>query len=156
MSLNGVFILDCLRTPRARVKSGASALSNFHPQELLGQTLRALVNRSAIDATRIEDVIIGCVTEVEEQGANIARNAALTAGLPISVGGITLNRCCASGLQAINFAAAEVASTMADLVIAGGVESVSRVKMGSDGGGVDRRLQQRYFTRKIYAGAPGH
>lgn len=148
MSLTGVFILDCLRTPRARVKAGSSALSNLHPQELLGQTLQVLLHRCDIDPSAVEDVIIGCVSEVGEQGANIARNAALTAGLPITTGGVTLNRCCASGLQAINFAAAEVASTMADLLIAGGVESMSRVKMASDGGGLDGNnaiLREKYL-----------
>jgi acetyl-CoA C-acetyltransferase len=148
MSLTGVFILDCVRTPRARVKTGSSALSSLHPQELLGQTLRALLDKCDIDPSGVEDVIIGCVSEVGDQGANIARNAALTAGLPITTGGVTLNRCCASGLQAINFAASEVASTMADLLIAGGVESMSRVKMASDGGGLDGNnaiLREKYL-----------
>jgi acetyl-CoA C-acetyltransferase len=148
MSLTGVFILDCLRTPRARVKAGGSALSSLHPQELLGQTLKALVEKSGVDPTKIDDIIMGCVSEVGEQGANIARNAALTAGLPITAGGVTLNRCCASGLQAINFGAAEVGSTMADLILAGGVESMSRVQMASDGGGLDgnnARLREKYL-----------
>jgi acetyl-CoA C-acetyltransferase len=148
MSLTGVFILDCLRSPRARVKGGTSALSDLHPQELLGQTLKALVDKAGIDSNDIEDVIIGCVSEVGDQGANIARNAALTGGLPITAGGVTLNRCCASGLQAINYAASEIASTMANLLIAGGVESMSRVKMASDGGGLDGNnplLREKYF-----------
>ena len=144
----GAYILDCLRTPRARVKSGASALSSLHPQELLGQTLKALVEKTHIDAGTIDDIIIGCVSEVGEQGANVGRNAALTAGLPITAGAVTLNRCCASGLQAVNFAAAEIASGMAELMVAGGVESMSRVKMASDGGGMDgnnMHLRERYL-----------
>ncbi len=148
MSLTGVLILDCLRTPRARVKAGASALSSLHPQELLGQTLKGLVDRSGVDANEIEDVIIGCVSEVGEQGANIGRNAALTAGLPVTAGSVTLNRCCASGLQAVNFAASEIGSAMAELLIAGGVESMSRVQMASDGGGLDGNnplLREKYL-----------
>ena len=148
MTAKGAYILDCLRTPRARVKSGASALSNLHPQELLGQTLKGLVDRCKIDAGTIDDIVIGCVSEVGEQGANIGRNAALTAGLPITAGAVTLNRCCASGLQAVNFAAAEIASGMAELMMAGGVESMSRVKMASDGGGMDGNnihLRRRYL-----------
>ncbi|MBS1990903.1 MAG: acetyl-CoA C-acyltransferase [Cyanobacteria bacterium SZAS LIN-3] len=148
MPLKGVFILDCLRTPRARVKGDSSALSGLHPQEMLGQTLKGLVKRTKVEPQEINDAIIGCVSEVGDQGANIGRNAALTAGLPISLGAVTLNRCCASGLQAINFAAAEIACGMAELMIGGGVESMSRVKMASDGGGMDGNnvlLREKYL-----------
>jgi acetyl-CoA C-acetyltransferase len=85
----------------------------------------------------VDDVIVGCVSQVGEQGANLARNAVLTAGWPLAVPGVTLNRFCSSGLQAVNFAAMAVGSGAQDLVIAGGVESMSRVPMGSDGGSTD-------------------
>jgi acetyl-CoA C-acetyltransferase len=142
------YILDAVRTPRGRGKAGKGALSALHPQELLAQTLRALVARAPWAATDLEDVIVGAVSQVNEQGANIARNAVLAAGLPIEVSGVSLNRFCGSGLQAVHFAAMGVGSGAQDLVVAGGVESMSRVPMGSDGGGVDGgnvRLRDRFF-----------
>ncbi len=146
--LNDVFVLDCVRTPRARVKDGGSALSGIHPQELLAQCMRALLRRTSVDPALVEDVIAGCVTEFGEQGGNIARNAVLAAGLPDSIGGVSLNRYCASGLQALNFAAMQVASGMSDLLIAGGVESMSRVPMLSDASELDGKnilLRKKLF-----------
>ncbi len=131
-----VYIVDALRTPRGRGKAGKGALSSVHPQELLATVLRAISARTGVSAD-IDDVIVGCVSEVGEQGANIARNAVLAAGLPDGVTGVTLNRFCGSGLQAVNFAAMGVGSGAQDVVVAGGVESMSRVPMGSDGGGID-------------------
>ena len=131
-----VYILDALRTPRGRGKAGKGGLSSVHPQELLATVLRALSARTGITGD-IDDVVAGCVSQVNEQGADIARNAALAAGLPDVVTGVTLNRFCGSGLQAVNFAAMGIASGMQDVVVAGGVESMSRVPMGSDGGGID-------------------
>jgi acetyl-CoA C-acetyltransferase len=131
------FILDAVRTPRGRGKAGKGALSGIHPQELLAQTLNQLVARTGIDPGEVEDVVAGCVSQVGEQGANIARNAVLAAGWPQEVTGTSVNRFCASGLQAINFAAMGVASGIQRLVVAGGVESMSRVPMGADGGGQD-------------------
>jgi len=131
-----VYIVDALRTPRGRGKAGKGALSSVHPQELLATVLRALAERTGVSGD-IDDVVVGCVSEVNEQGANIARNAVLAAGLPDGVTGVTLNRFCGSGLQAINFAAMGVGSGAQDVVVAGGVESMSRVPMGSDGGGID-------------------
>jgi len=131
-----VYIVDALRTPRGRGKAGKGALSSVHPQKLLATVLRALAERTGVSGD-IDDVVVGCVSEVNEQGANIARNAVLAAGLPDGVTGVTLNRFCGSGLQAINFAAMGVGSGAQDVVVAGGVESMSRVPMGSDGGGID-------------------
>ena len=108
----------------------------MHPQELLAQALNGL-RRSAFDPADVEDVVAGCVQQVGEQGACIGRMAALAAGWPNEVSGVSLNRFCGSGLQAVNFAAMGVASGMQDLVVGGGVESMSRVPMGSDGGGLD-------------------
>lgn len=131
------WIIDAVRTPRGRGKLGKGALSSLHPQELLAQTIGKLIERTGIDSSHIDDVVAGCVTQIAEQGSNIARNAVLLSQLPISVTGVSLNRFCGSGLQAINFAAMGVMSGQQDLVLAGGVESMSRVAMGSDGGGMD-------------------
>jgi acetyl-CoA C-acetyltransferase len=131
-----VYIVDALRTPRGRGKPGKGALSSVHPQELLATVLRALAERTGVSGD-IDDVVVGCVSEVGEQGANLARNAVLAAGLPDGVTGVTLNRFCGSGLQAVSFAAMGVGSGAQDVVVAGGVESMSRVPMGSDGGGID-------------------
>ena len=146
--MNTSYIIDAARTPRGRGKAGKGALSGQHPQTLLAQVLQALVARNQIDARQIDDLVVGAVSQVGEQGANIARNAVLAAGWPIEVTGVSLNRFCASGLQAVHMAAMGVASGAQDLVFAGGVESMSRVPMGSDGGGQDgnnRQLRQRVF-----------
>ena len=131
------YIIDAFRSPRGRGKAGKGSLSGLHPQELLGQVLRGTIERAGVDPATVEDAVVGCVSQTQEQGSNIARNAILTAGLPQAVGGVSLNRFCGSGVQAVAFAAMGVASGYQDLVIAGGVESMSRVPMGSDGGGTD-------------------
>ena len=131
------FILDAVRTPRGRGKAGKGALSGVHPQELLAQTLNHLAAKSGIDPREVDDVIAGCVSQAGEQGANITRNAVLAAGWPLEVTGTSVNRFCGSGLQAINFAAMGVMSGLQGLVVAGGVESMSRVPMGADGAGQD-------------------
>ena len=128
------WVIDAARTPRGRGKAGKGALSRIHPQELLAQVLRALPARTGLEAREVDDVIVGAVSQAGEQGANIARNAVLAAGWPIEVTGVSLNRFCASGLQAVSFAAMAVGSGAMELVVAGGVESMSRVPMGSDGG----------------------
>jgi acetyl-CoA C-acetyltransferase len=146
--MGDAFIIDAVRTPRGRGKAGKGALSGIHPQELLAQTLKELVKRSSLRAEDIEDVVVGCVSEVKEQGANLARNAVLAAGLPDAVTGVTLNRFCGSGLQASNFAALGVMSGQQDLVVGGGVESMSRVPMGSDEGmmdGLNLDLRKKIF-----------
>jgi acetyl-CoA C-acetyltransferase len=142
------YVIDAARTPRGRGKAGKGALSNIHPQELFAQVLNALKDRNGLDPKNVADVMVGCVSQAGEQGANIARNAVLAAGWPDEVSGVSLNRFCASGLQAVNFGAMAVASGAMDLVVAGGVESMSRVPMGSDGGGVDGQnmhLRERVF-----------
>ncbi|UJL29336.1 acetyl-CoA C-acetyltransferase [Mycolicibacterium sp. jd] len=130
---NDVFIYDALRTPRGRNRGGS--LHGVKPIDLVVGLLDALQQRNpGLDAGRIDDLVLGCVTPIGEQGADIARIAALAAGLPETVAGVQLNRFCASGLEAVNIAAQKIASGWETLVIAGGVESMSRVPMGSDGG----------------------
>jgi acetyl-CoA C-acetyltransferase len=132
------WILDAVRTPRGRGKKDSGSLSGVHPQELLAQTLEALRLRNGFDPGDVEDVVAGCVSAVGEQGACIARMAVLAAGWdPKSASGVTLNRFCGSGQQAVNFAALGVMAGQQDLVIGGGVESMSRQPMGSDGAGID-------------------
>ncbi len=131
------YILGAVRTPRGRGKMGKGALNSIHPQELFVQALNQLARRTGIDKRDVDDVIAGCVTQANDQGANLARNAVLAADWPSEVTGATLNRFCGSGLQAVNFAAMGVMTTMQNLVVAGGVESMSRVPLGTDGGGLD-------------------
>ncbi|HSF40022.1 MAG TPA: acetyl-CoA C-acetyltransferase [Thermoanaerobaculia bacterium] len=135
--MTNAYILDAVRTPRGRGKAGKGALSGVHPQELLAQTLNRLTERTGIDPREVDDVIAGCVSQVNEQGANITRNAVLAAGWPLEVTGTTVNRFCGSGLQAINFAAMGVMSGAQGLVVGGGVESMSRLGLGADGAGQD-------------------
>ena len=130
------WIIDAVRTPRGLGKKGKGALSETHPQELLAQCLNALKNRNGFDPVEIDDVVIGCVSQAGEQGACPARMAVLAAGWPHQPTGVTLNRFCGSGQQAVNFAAMGVMSGQMDLVIGGGVESMSRCPMFSDGGGL--------------------
>ena len=142
------YILDAVRTPRGRGRAGKGALSAIHPQELLAQTLQQLAKRNAETIGGVDDVVAGCVSHAGEQGANLARNAVLTAGWPLHIGGTTLNRFCGSGAQAVNFAAMGVGSGAQQLVVGGGVESMSRVAMGADGGGIDGdnlHLRERFF-----------
>ncbi|MFD2571375.1 acetyl-CoA C-acetyltransferase [Spirosoma soli] len=127
------FIYDAVRTPRGRGKSDGS-LHDIQPITLLTSILRELRDRNQLDTSLVDDVIMGCVTPVGEQGADIARTAALEAGYDESVAGVQLNRFCSSGLEAINMAGAYIMSGQVDAVVAGGVESMSRVPMGSDGG----------------------
>jgi acetyl-CoA C-acetyltransferase len=132
------WIIDAVRTPRGKGKKDTGSLSGIHPQELLAQTLNAVRDRTGIDPMDVEDVVAGCVSAAGEQGACIARMAVLTAGWPHdSASGVSLNRFCGSGQQAVNFAAMGVMSGQQDLVIGGGVESMSRVPMGTDGSGLD-------------------
>ena len=142
------YIIDAARTPRGRGKKDKGALSGVHPQELLGQTLNELARKTGVDKDTVEDVVIGCVSQAQEQGACVARNAVLAAGWPDSVTGVSLNRYCGSGLQAVSFGAMGVMSGAQDLVVTGGVESMSRVPMGSDGAGIDgnnEQLRKRVF-----------
>ena len=131
------YIIDGVFTPRASVKKGTSAYSAVHPQELVASCLRTLGDRQKEIFGQATAAYIGCVSQVNDQGANLARNAVLAAGLNQSVSAATIDMCCGSGLQTVNMAAASVSSGAEQLVIAGGVEAMSRVKMGSDGGGMD-------------------
>ncbi|WP_437673835.1 acetyl-CoA C-acetyltransferase [Sorangium sp. So ce131] len=135
--MRDVFIVDAVRTPRGRGKAGKGALSGVHPQELLAQTLNRLAEKTGIRKDDVEDVVVGCVTQAGEQGACVARTAILAAGWPDVVTGATVNRFCGSGAQAVNFAAMGVMSGQQELAIGGGVESMSRVPMGSDGAPLD-------------------
>ncbi|MBO0799210.1 MAG: thiolase family protein, partial [Blastocatellia bacterium] len=124
-------IIDALRTPIGKMNG---AYRETRPDELLAHVLRALIKKTGVDTSRIGDLIAGCVTQINEQGMNIARRTALLSGLPIAVPGVTLNRFCSSGQQAIHFAAQAIAAGDYDYVLAAGVESMTRVPMGSDGG----------------------
>jgi acetyl-CoA C-acetyltransferase len=127
------FIYDAVRTPRGRGKSDGS-LHEVQPIQLLTSVLKEIQLRNQLDTSYVDDVIMGCVTPVGEQGADIARTAVIEAGYAESVAGVQLNRFCSSGLEAINQAAAYVMSGQVDMIVAGGVESMSRVPMGTDGG----------------------
>jgi acetyl-CoA C-acetyltransferase len=132
MSRN-VYLYDAIRTPRGKGKPDGR-LYEVKPVSLLSAQLKALQEKHQLDTGRIGDVMIGCVTAVGEQGANIAKTAVMAADWKLHVPGVTINRFCASGLEAINLAAMKVAAGYEDLVVAGGVESMSRIPMGSDGG----------------------
>ena len=127
------YIYDAIRTPRGRGKSNG-ALHDVQPVQLLSTVLKALKERNNLDTSYVDDVIAGCVSPIGEQGGDIARAAVLDSGYAQTVAGVQVNRFCSSGLEAINMAAAYVMSGQADLIVAGGVESMSRVPMGSDGG----------------------
>jgi len=131
--MTDAFILDAVRSPRGRGRPDGS-LHPITPIQLAAQTLAALRDRSSFDTAQVDDVVLGCVTPVGEQGADIARIAALVAGYAENVPGKQLNRFCASGLEAVNTAAAQIMAGQSDLVIGGGVEHMSRVTMGMDGG----------------------
>jgi acetyl-CoA C-acetyltransferase len=131
--MRDAYIYDAIRTPRGRGKQDGS-LHSVKPISLVTGLLRELQARHQIDTALIDDLLLGCVTPVGDQGANIARIAALAAGWDWKVAGMQLNRFCASGLEAVNLAAQKVRSGWDDLVVAGGVESMSRVPAGSDGG----------------------
>ena len=143
-----VYIFDALRTPRGRGKAGKGGLSSIHPQELLAQSLNQMADRLALDKSLVDDVAIGCVTQVKEQGACIARNALIAAQWPDDVTGQTIHRFCGSGLEAINDVAGKIGAGFIDAAVGGGVESMSRVPMGSDGAGIDglnEKLRKRLF-----------
>lgn len=128
--MSRAFIVDAVRTPRGKKKG---SLVNVYPMDLAAHALKGLMARhTSLPTAAVDDVILGCVSPVGEQGLNIARTAALTAGFPIDVSGVTINRFCGSGQQAVHFAAQAVMSGSMEVVIAGGIESMNRVPMGSD------------------------
>jgi acetyl-CoA C-acetyltransferase len=142
--LSEAFIYDHVRTPRGKGKKDGS-LHQASPTWLLRTVLQALQQRLHLDTSLVDDVVVGCVTPVGEQGADIARTAVLDAEWAQTVAGVTQSRFCASGLESVNLAAAKVASGFEDLVVGGGVESMSRWAMGSDGGAwfMDPRINQK-------------
>jgi acetyl-CoA C-acetyltransferase len=127
------YIFDAVRTPRGKGKKDGS-LHQATPVWLIASLLRALQSRHNLDTSLVDDVVLGCVTPVGEQGADVARTAVLAADWAQTVAGVTLSRFCASGSEAVNLAAMKVMSGQEDMVVAGGIESMSRWAMGSDGG----------------------
>ncbi|AEW05326.1 acetyl-CoA acetyltransferase [Sulfobacillus acidophilus DSM 10332] len=139
--MRDAYIVDGLRTPFGRRQGG---LSGIRPDDLAALTLRGLVERTGINPALVEDVRLGCVTQVGEQGFNIGRLAPLIAGFPVEVPGVAINRMCASSLEAVNQAAQAIRADVHDVVIAAGVESMSRVPMGSDGSTFSQELLNRF------------
>ncbi|MBG6486152.1 acetyl-CoA C-acetyltransferase [Pseudomonas aeruginosa] len=131
--MTDAFIYDAVRTPRGKGKKDG-ALHSVKPVNLMAGLLRAVQRRNDLDTTQVDDIVLGCVTPVGDQGADIAKTAALVADWDEQVAGVQINRFCASGLEAVNLGAMKVRSGFEDLVLVGGVESMSRVPMGSDGG----------------------
>src|SRR5689334_24893080 len=128
------FVYDAIRTPRGKGKANGS-LHEVKPVDLVVGLLDEIKDRNpSLDPGRVDDIVLGVVSPLGEQGGDIAKTAALAAGYPETVAGVQLNRFCASGLEAVNQAAMRVRSGFEDLILAGGVESMSRVPMGSDGG----------------------
>jgi len=152
MSSTEALVFDAVRTPRGKGKANGS-LHTVKPVDLVVGLMHEVLGRHVrLDPNRIDDVVLGCVSPVGDQGADIAKTAAIKAGLPDTVAGVQLNRFCASGLEAVNIAAQKVASGWEDLVFAGGVESMSRVPMGSDGGAWAMDPETNYDTSFVPQG----
>lgn len=145
------FIFDAVRTPRGKGKNDGS-LHEVKPVSLLAGLLTKLESRHQIDTSQIDDVVMGCATPVGDQGSCIAKTAAVKAGWHLNVCGVQVNRYCASGLEAVNLAAQKVRSGWEDLVVAGGVESMSRVPLGSDGGAWFADPETNFQTDFIFQG----
>ncbi|MHA3893369.1 acetyl-CoA C-acetyltransferase [Acinetobacter sp. GXMZU3951] len=131
--MSEAYIIDAIRTPRGKGKKDGS-LHEVKPITLLTTLLNELQQRHQFDTAKVDDIVLGCVTPIADQGGDIAKTAAIAAGWNDDVAGVQINRFCASGLEAVNIAAQKVRSGWEDIVVAGGVESMSRVPMGSDGG----------------------
>ncbi len=145
-------VFDAIRTPRGKGKVNGS-LHATKPVDLVVGLMHEMLSRNPdFDPNRVDDVVLGCVTPIGDQGADIAKTAAIKAGLPDTVSGVQLNRFCASGLEAVNIAAQKVASGWEDLVLAGGVESMSRVPIGSDGGAWANDPETNYDTSFVPQG----
>jgi acetyl-CoA C-acetyltransferase len=152
MAASEALVFDAIRTPRGKGKSNGS-LHSTKPVDLVVGLMHEMLSRNVdLDPNTVDDVVLGCVSPVGDQGADIAKTAATKAGLPDTVAGVQLNRFCASGLEAVNIAAQKVASGWEDLVFAGGVESMSRVPMGSDGGAWAMDPETNYDTSFIPQG----
>src|SRR5262245_16023030 len=152
MPATDALVFDAIRTPRGKGKVNGS-LHTTKPVALVVALMNdTLIRNQKLDPKRVDDVVLGCVSPIGDQGGDIAKTAAIKAGLPETVAGMQLNRFCASGLEAVNIAAQKVASGWEDLVFAGGVESMSRVPMGSDGGAWAMDPQTNYDTSFIPQG----
>src|SRR3954465_7586944 len=145
-------VFDAIRTPRGKGKSNGSLHSTKPVDLVVGLMHEMLARNGKLDPNRVDDVVLGCVSPIGDQGSDSAKTAAIKAGLPDTVSGVQLNRFCASGLEAVNVAAQKVASGWEDLVLAGGVESMSRVPMGSDGGAWAMDPETNYDTAFIPQG----
>src|SRR5690349_9772472 len=152
MTSTAPLVFDAIRTPRGKGKSNGSLHTTKPVDLVVGLMHEMLIRNEKFDPNRVDDVVLGCVTPVGDQGADIAKTAAIKAGLPDTVAGVQLNRFCASGLEAVNIAAQKVASGWEDLVMAGGVESMSRVPMGSDGGAWALDPETNYDTSFVPQG----
>jgi acetyl-CoA C-acetyltransferase len=152
MPATEALVFDAIRTPRGKGKSNGSLHATKPVDLVVGLMHEMLIRNERLDPNRVDDVVLGCVTPIGDQGSDIAKTAAIKAGLPDTVAGVQLNRFCASGLEAVNIAAQKVASGWEDLVLAGGVESMSRVPMGSDGGPWAMDPETNYDTSFIPQG----
>jgi acetyl-CoA C-acetyltransferase len=152
MPATDALVFDAIRTPRGKGKVNGSLHTTKPVDLVVGLMHEMLIRNERLDPNRVDDVVLGCVSPVGDQGADIAKTAAIKAGLPDTVAGVQLNRFCASGLEAVNIAAQKVASGWEDLVFAGGVESMSRVPMGSDGGAWAMDPETNYDTSFIPQG----
>ena len=152
MAATEPFVFDAIRTPRGKGKVNGSLHATKPVDLVVGLMHETLSRNPNLDPNRVDDVVLGCVTPIGDQGADIAKTAAIKAGLPDTVAGVQLNRFCASGLEAVNIAAQKVASGWEDLVFAGGVESMSRVPMGSDGGAWITDPETNYDTSFVPQG----
>jgi acetyl-CoA C-acetyltransferase len=152
MAATEALVFDAIRTPRGKGKSNGSLHATKPVDLVVGLMHETMIRNEKLDPARVDDVVLGCVSPVGDQGADIAKTAAIKAGLPDTVAGVQVNRFCASGLEAVNIAAQKVASGWEDLVFAGGVESMSRVPMGSDGGAWAMDPQTNYDTSFVPQG----
>jgi acetyl-CoA C-acetyltransferase len=152
MASTEALVYDAIRTPRGKGKHNGSLHTTKPVDLVVGLMHETLIRNEKLDPNRVDDVVLGCVSPVGDQGADIAKTAAIKAGLPDTVAGVQLNRFCASGLEAVNIAAQKVASGWEDMVFAGGVESMSRVPMGSDGGAWAMDPETNYDTSFIPQG----
>jgi acetyl-CoA C-acetyltransferase len=152
MPATDALVFDAIRTPRGKGKVNGSLHTTKPVDLVVGLMHEMLIRNERLDPKRVDDVVLGCVSPVGDQGADIAKTAAIKAGLPDTVAGVQLNRFCASGLEAVNIAAQKVASGWEDLVFAGGVESMSRVPMGSDGGAWAMDPETNYDTSFVPQG----
>src|SRR5438270_3107405 len=152
MAATEALVFDAIRTPRGKGKVNGSLHTTKPVDLVVGLMHEMLIRNERLDPKRVDDVVLGCVSPIGDQGGDIAKTSAIKAGLPHTVAGVQLNRFCASGLEAVNIAAQKVASGWEDLVFAGGVESMSRVPMGSDGGAWAMDPETSYDTSFVPQG----